>query len=97
MRLRLLLGGVAFALALTGACGPTTHPLVGPDTAWPCGLHGKSCGNHLCCGENDVCGFDGPFSRCEPGYCCYDGPHWPGASRDAGVPEKRRQWSEVSR
>jgi hypothetical protein len=61
------------------ACGPTTLPPEGPHTEYPCGVHGRSCGNGMCCGEWDVCGHAGPFARCEPGYCCYDGPpNFPG-------------------
>ncbi len=83
---------IAVVMTILAACGPTTNPPTGPNTSWPCGIHGRSCGNGMCCETNDVCGFDGPFSRCEAGYCCFDGPHWPGATR-----EKRKQWAEVTR
>ena len=71
------------------ACNGTLNPPSGPDTAYPCGIRGVSCGGGACCPEAHVCGYDGPWARCEAGYCCYDGPHWPGAGRDAGrIPQK---------
>jgi len=52
----------------------------------------------MCCGEYDVCGSTGAFSRCPEGYCCYDGPpNWPGvgaAYPDAGAKKMRAQWAE---
>lgn len=77
------------ALVLVAACGPTTHPPSGPHTEFPCGLHGRSCGGGMCCYETQTCGFDGPFSRCAPGWCCDDGgPDWP----YVGVQRVTRQW-----
>lgn len=86
-----VLGSVALVLA----CHGTLTPATGPGTSYPCGIGGVSCGNHACCPENHICGYVGPFARCEPGYCCYDGPDWPGARPDGGaaphapVPQKR--------
>jgi hypothetical protein len=75
--------GLSIGSALVG-CNGTLTPPSGPDTPYPCGLRGVSCGDGMCCPEDHVCGHDRSFSRCEPGYCCYDGPTWPGASADAG-------------
>ena len=64
---------IAVALALTLACaGAATNPPQGPGTAFPCGYMGVSCGNHMCCDENEDCG-GGPFNGCPAGYCCYNG------------------------
>jgi len=65
---------VSAALVVAAACGPTIHPAQGPGTAYPCGIHGKSCGGGSCCAETEICG--GPdkagFQRCPVGYCCDD-------------------------
>lgn len=69
--------------ALTFSCHGLLTPETGPGTAYPCGIGGVECGGGACCPEYHVCGYDGPWSRCEPGYCCYDGPDM--ASRDAAA------------
>lgn len=70
---------LAFAAALAliacaSASGPsaTSPGPTGPGTAWPCGYHGISCGNGMCCDENEDCG-GGDFNGCPAGYCCYNG------------------------
>lgn len=69
------------------ACNGTLNPPEGPGTEYPCGVRGVVCTTTplACCPENHICGFAGGFSRCEPGYCCFDGdsdPHR--ATPDAG-------------
>lgn len=85
-------------VVLVACNSPVIKPPEGPGTEYPCGVHGKSCGDHMCCGEYDVCGSTGAFSRCPEGYCCYDGPpNWPGvgaAYPDAGAKKMRAQWAE---
>lgn len=82
---------------VAAACGPASVPPSGPGTQYPCGLQWFECpvqqrGEPLaCCPLNHICGGPDPagFSRCEPGFCCFDGD---GASVDAGarvVPMKR--------
>lgn len=62
-----------FTAVLVTACnGGVLHPPVGPGTDYPCGLQGKSCGNHMCCWLDEDCG-GGPFNGCPAGYCCYNG------------------------
>ena len=76
-----ILGCIGILVLLVIAC-KTIIPPYGPGTEYPCGLRGVECGGDFCCPENHICGFAGAFSRCEPGYCCYDGP--PSAKQDAG-------------
>lgn len=75
------------ALGAVFACHGTLNPPTGPNTSYPCGIGGVECGGRMCCPPDHVCG--GPdragFIRCESGYCCYDGPKWPGSSSDAGA------------
>jgi len=56
------------ALLLLVACPPA--PPTGPGTAYPCGVNGVSCGNHMCCDEGDACGGT---PGCPEGYCCFVG------------------------
>jgi hypothetical protein len=80
-----LLSLFAGVLLLAFACHGILTPPTGPDTPYPCGIRGVTCQEGACCPENHLCGFDGPFSRCPEGYCCYDGPHWPySATPDGG-------------
>lgn len=77
---------VLIALAIVGivtACNGGLTPPSGPNTEYPCGVRGVVCPGSMCCDENEICG-GGEFPRCEPGMCCFDGPHWPGASLDGG-------------
>lgn len=70
-------------------------PPTGPGTEYPCGVWGVECSHDakgsMCCPQDHICGTTGPFSQCTPGYCCYDGDHWPLAARDAGPPEPELQ------
>lgn len=59
---------VVILMALT-RCGPAVHPPTGPNTDYPCGLRGLSCGSHMCCWLGDTCN-DG---HCAPGMCCAEG------------------------
>jgi len=59
------------ALLVIAACGPATLPPKGPNTAWPCGYHGHSCGNGFCCGDYEDCGMI--VSSCPAHFCCYNG------------------------
>lgn len=84
-----LLTASALALVATFACYGTdvVKPPEGPGTSYPCGVRGVECGGKplMCCPEKHICGFDGAFSRCAAGYCCYDGDDWPAAAGpDAG-------------
>ena len=71
------------ALGLVLACGgPASQPPTGPNTSFPCGHWGVSCGNGACCPWAHVCGVaTDPWRRCEVGYCCADGDPFYGASR----------------
>lgn len=92
-RFLLIFAGAVITLLLVFApsCheGSVTRPPTGPETDYPCGVWGHTCIGGGCCPLNHICG--GPnaagFQRCEPGYCCYDGDHWPnvGARPDGGV------------
>lgn len=77
-------------IVLAACVGPATTVKTGPGTAYPCGVYGHSCGNHMCCSNRDDCGFDGPFSNCPAGYCCFAGTDT--GSKKSGAP--RKQWSE---
>lgn len=83
---------VAAAAAAWIACNGLTSPPVGPHTEYPCGVWGVVChqdkngDSAMCCPQDHICGFDGPFSRCGAGLCCYDGDHWPSAAHDGGAP-----------
>jgi len=78
---------LVIVLALLLACGGVTAPPTGPGTAYPCGVQGKSCGHHMCCGQYDDCG--GVVLSCPEGYCCYNGED---SMLSARKPKK--QWSE---
>lgn len=93
----------AFAVAALvglGACGPTIRPPQGPGTEWPCGYHGKSCdpvAPGMCCMNDEICGYDGPWSRCPAGYCCYDPGEWPaGKAPRAGEKSQSRKQQKPS-
>jgi len=63
------------------ACNGFVTPPTGPNTEYPCGVWGVECEKtakgSMCCPQNHICGYDGQFSRCPSGTCCYDGDHWP--------------------
>lgn len=76
-KLILLLAVTIFIIACNGLVNPPT----GPNTEYPCGIWGVECSikstGSMCCPQNHICGFNGEFSRCPEGMCCYDGDHWP--------------------
>lgn len=66
------------------------QPATGPGTGYSCGIHGKSCAEHLCCNEDEECG--GPLNHsfsCPVGLCCYLGPE-PGFIGMASHERKQR-------
>lgn len=65
-----ILSALTFAAVIIAACGPFQNP---PSPEYPCGPKGIVCANHMCCWRGDVCGYDGPWSRCPAGQCCFEG------------------------
>ena len=67
---------VSALLLMLVACASSTPsiltPKTGPGTDYPCGVHGRSCGNHMCCDEEEACGGV-PFSGCPANMCCFTG------------------------
>lgn len=84
-----LLGAVAALLMHACYGSDVVKPPEGPGTEYPCGVWGVACTTTKpiqCCPPKHICGYAGGFSRCEPGYCCYDGDDWPAnASADAAA------------
>ncbi len=72
---------IAFAASLVSllAC-EITKPPEGPGTEYPCGIHGLSWGNHMCCWEGDECNVP----TCPAGMCC-----WVGKDGMVGAPRER--------
>lgn len=87
MILRRLVAVSIFTSICVWACGPTIHPPTGPGTEYPCGIQGKSCdpvAPGACCSLDEDCGYDGPWSTCPAGYCCYNGgadTRYPGSAK----------------
>ncbi len=81
---------------LLASCGSNSilTPPVGPNTDYPCGVQGQVCNDQMCCGLDDICGFDGPGSRCPAGYCCYDGPNWPLGAAPGKTNVRTKQWDQ---
>lgn len=65
-----------------GACDVITPPS-GPGTAYPCGLHGHSCGNGYCCADGEECG--NLSKTCPADSCCWYGDDQFGSSADSGL------------
>jgi hypothetical protein len=63
-----------FVLLLVSACMTplVLTPETGPGTPYPCGVGGHSCGGHLCCSEDFICGGT-PYSGCPATLCCFVG------------------------
>jgi hypothetical protein len=79
----------AFSIACVGAAtnpGPT-----GPNTPWPCGYQGHSCGaNHMCCWNDEDCG-DGQ-NGCFANYCCFN----PSDANDALLRMSRKPHAQIA-
>lgn len=77
---------VALSLGLVFSCSgnsPLLNPRTGPGTDYPCGLHGHSCGNSMCCPQDYDCGG---VPWCPVGQCCYTGGSmFGGVHSDAGA------------
>jgi hypothetical protein len=84
-------GGFVAISVIAVACA-TPAILTPPLNNWPCGYHGHSCGNGLCCSDYEDCGSDpdAGFSTCPPGSCCYNGEDtYVGGSRKVIGPQWR--------
>lgn len=83
------------------ACNGLTNPPTGPGTEYPCGVWGVTCSvssaNAMCCAEGEICGYDGAFSRCPAGSCCYEGGEWLTASPDGGFSRSENFQKRVNR
>lgn len=66
-----LFAAIAPVLATSCATPAILTPKTGPNTDYPCGLNGHSCGGGMCCDNGSECG--GQFSSCPAGECCFHG------------------------
>jgi hypothetical protein len=82
-----------FVVASVVAVACTTPAILtpdktGPNTAWPCGYQGQSCGNHMCCLDTvEDCG--GITPGCPAGMCCASG-----GNTYVGTSLPTHQWAE---
>jgi hypothetical protein len=64
---------MSLVVAVVLSCGFHNDPIPNtPVPGAPCGNLWRSCGNHLCCANVEVCGGTA-FSGCPAGECCYTG------------------------
>lgn len=96
--LTILIAAAGMILLSTVSCQTPDILKVDPK-AFPCGIGGKSCGNHKCCGEYEDCG--GLHLGCPAEMCCYNGTDghdtWGAKRNDGGTVSVRvtRQTDEV--
>ena len=80
---------LALILLVAVACAPGWNAPISPapSPGYPCGKDGVSCGNHMCCDSEDVCGAG---ETCPKGMCCFE-------SEDGkvGAHLPRPQWKEL--
>jgi hypothetical protein len=79
---------IVFIAVLLSSCscnGGILNPPVGPNTDYPCGTQGRSCGNGMCCGRSEFCG--GPNTGCLEGYCCPIGDDFYAGRKKTAVPQ----------